>query len=512
MDKILVVFFVTIIVLLIFFYYHDTVASQLTEDQKSLKTIISKLPKENKMQIPILYINLDRSKERNQHMLNQIKEYKLSAKRISGIDGSNLKNNPNIKYTNTFNLSEGELGCTLSHLKAVKYAYENDYDRVVIIEDDLSFDLMPLWPADLTIPSLIEKESWDIMQLTNCNVKCPMKKTITQFDPDCWGCGAYVIKRSGMKNLLDKYYKDGQWKLEHTNDDNILTDGRADILMYKYAGVAKMNNYPLFYTINTDSTIHMNHDVNAILYRKKVLDFYGISNYNIFKNILNFNHLTYLDNCSLSNKRYVGYRLGDMVTLKEQQVLEDGKEYHLKNFPDSIASEYMRTTNEYNRFDILSKIVKKRMTTFPITNDDVVIHLRVGDVINDNSGSIEDILLHPTKNDKFIYKDYYTPTLNYIYNKIASFDSIHNVIIVAGNHLNVNQAKSCKYIFAIKELLEIKNYSVTTRLGNDPDDDFVLMCTCENLISSRGNFAYVINQVRKEFGLSYTDTKKLSFH
>ena len=68
----------------------------------------------------------------------------------------------------------------------MKYAYDNNYERVFIAEDDLSFDLMPLWPIDLTIPKLIEDSEWDIIQITNCNQDCPMKNGITLFDKDCW--------------------------------------------------------------------------------------------------------------------------------------------------------------------------------------------------------------------------------------------------------------------------------------------------------------------------------------
>lgn len=236
-----------------------------------------------------------------------------------------------------------------------------------------------------------------------------------------------------------------------------------------------------------------------------------ISNYNVIKNIVD--DLEIDSDCSLTNKMYSQYRLGDMVTIKDLQDKPNGKGYHLKHFPNSIASEYMKTTNEIGRFDILADIVRKKYNPVSANSDTIVIHLRIGDVINESSKSVEEILTYPTKNDlNKYYNDYYTPTINYIHDQILQLSSITNAILVSGSHMPVNETKSCKYIFTVKEYLEMKNYSVSTRLGSDPDEDFVLMCKCENLISSRGNFAYVINQVRKEFGLRYTDTKNLSFY
>lgn len=49
-----------------------------------------------------------------------------------------------------------------------------------------------------------------------------------------------------------------------------------------------------------------------------------------------------------------------------------------------------------------------------------------------------------------------------------------------------DQTKSCNYIAVIKHHFEKTGFKVTTKLGGDPDNDFVFMCTVPNFISSGG--------------------------
>ena len=81
-----------------------------------------------KINIPILYINLDRSIDRKKYMETELKKISNNYSRIKAIDGKKIINInegiiDNVKYKNEYdNLSKSELGCLLSHLKALKYA------------------------------------------------------------------------------------------------------------------------------------------------------------------------------------------------------------------------------------------------------------------------------------------------------------------------------------------------------------------------------------------------------
>jgi GR25 family glycosyltransferase involved in LPS biosynthesis len=104
------------------------------------------------------YINLDKSPERKNRMESQFKENNVLFERIDAIDGNNLKNSNR-------RLSNSELGCTLSHLKAIEKFYESGDNLGIICEDDLSFEFLPYWKTP--IQSLIQQapKDWNIIML-----------------------------------------------------------------------------------------------------------------------------------------------------------------------------------------------------------------------------------------------------------------------------------------------------------------------------------------------------------
>jgi hypothetical protein len=72
--------------------------------------------------IPTLFINLEKREDRKKHIVNQLKDFK-SVQRIEAIETPD----------------NGYKGCVLSHIKALEYAKEKDYDEVIICEDDFEW-------------------------------------------------------------------------------------------------------------------------------------------------------------------------------------------------------------------------------------------------------------------------------------------------------------------------------------------------------------------------------------
>jgi GR25 family glycosyltransferase involved in LPS biosynthesis len=68
------------------------------------------------------YINLHSRPDRRQHVEHQLKTVGISAERFNGI-----------KMTN------GALGCSFSHLKLIETAKANNWEHILIIEDDILF-------------------------------------------------------------------------------------------------------------------------------------------------------------------------------------------------------------------------------------------------------------------------------------------------------------------------------------------------------------------------------------
>jgi GR25 family glycosyltransferase involved in LPS biosynthesis len=68
------------------------------------------------------YINLDSRTDRKLHIENQLKILNIHAERFNAIK---LKN--------------GAIGCSMSHLKCLEIAKKNNWDHIMIIEDDILF-------------------------------------------------------------------------------------------------------------------------------------------------------------------------------------------------------------------------------------------------------------------------------------------------------------------------------------------------------------------------------------
>lgn len=88
-------------------------------------------------------INLDRSKDRLVVMKERLSTIGITAERVPGIDGSKINvasisiDVPNSSYPRS--LTQGEIGCFLSHRKCWKKLIESGDDWALILEDDCIF-------------------------------------------------------------------------------------------------------------------------------------------------------------------------------------------------------------------------------------------------------------------------------------------------------------------------------------------------------------------------------------
>ncbi len=88
----------------------------------------------------IFVINLDRSKERWETCLKQIKKYNLPAERFAAVEGKALTAEDRAKYVHPVcdNLlcTAGMIGCGISHYLLLKKTVEENIGCVLILEDD----------------------------------------------------------------------------------------------------------------------------------------------------------------------------------------------------------------------------------------------------------------------------------------------------------------------------------------------------------------------------------------
>ena len=104
----------------------------------------------------IFCVNLDRRTDRWEHFLNQSKKFNLNSfERISAIDGSKLNpldvNSP---------LNQGELGLVFTLIKIFEDSILNNYQKILILEDDCVFE-NELLNVDLFFENL--PSDWDMI-------------------------------------------------------------------------------------------------------------------------------------------------------------------------------------------------------------------------------------------------------------------------------------------------------------------------------------------------------------
>lgn len=175
--------------------------------------------------IPIYWINLEKDYERNYNMHLQLNNKPNTL--IPGICGKNLPNyelnryreNSINNYFESEKLSPGEVGCLLSHIKAIKQSLKQDEEYVIIMEDDA--DLIS-WDSNLLKKYICENLSkYDCIQLSvivpdnyplpTCCCEHPViidwKSEFNRTYPWSllWSTTCYIISRNGRNKIISAF-------------------------------------------------------------------------------------------------------------------------------------------------------------------------------------------------------------------------------------------------------------------------------------------------------------------
>src|SRR5580698_8166913 len=99
----------------------------------------------------ILFINLARAADRRRNMERQFAAFGLDFERLEATDGQNLSmvdralvDNEKRRRITPYPLSNNEIGCWLSHRRALQQVAEGGENLAAIVEDDA--ELMPDFP------------------------------------------------------------------------------------------------------------------------------------------------------------------------------------------------------------------------------------------------------------------------------------------------------------------------------------------------------------------------------
>ncbi len=203
---------------------------------------------------PVLWINLDTENDRQEHMNSLFDSYEIENTRISAIDARGNNDVSDLlvgKFPEL--LTQGELGCTMSHLKAIKhFYYETDLEYIIICEDDIVFDTVPYWPFTWGGYLSSVPYDWDVLQCAITSTKNLRANLHPRLINDF--CAAfYVITRHHAEKLIKHHIRGDKFRL----DQRIKPRATSEEIIYNSGVTYSM---PLFtYRYDFDSGIHQDH-------------------------------------------------------------------------------------------------------------------------------------------------------------------------------------------------------------------------------------------------------------
>jgi hypothetical protein len=207
----------------------------------------------------ILWINLERSENRRNNMEELLKNINIPNFRINAIDGKNVNVRDIINIEFQRELSNYEIACTLSHLKAVNYLKDLEGEYFMICEDDILLDTILLFNNDLN--DIIRKSpKFDVLLINKIwtykfDQIYPEWNDYWKNDLQIAGAGCYIISRSGINKLInDAEYIDDNNFIFNTNKKFDVSDiylySKLDTFVYKYNFISM---------VYEESTIHNEH-------------------------------------------------------------------------------------------------------------------------------------------------------------------------------------------------------------------------------------------------------------
>jgi len=200
------------------------------------------------------WLNLNADEHRSIYMKAQFKYWEIeNHTRIAGYDGRTDDVCQFLKGRAPDNMSENEIGCCISHIKAIKHFYEETNDPYALIfEDDVVLDIAKHW--GFTWKDFICRLpfDWDCIQLTTICTGDIHVRLHNYFIND-FSAAAYLITRHHASKILRTFVRGDKFKLDcgvkprATSEDCILGSGKTYTI-------------PIFlYRLDLGSAIHPEH-------------------------------------------------------------------------------------------------------------------------------------------------------------------------------------------------------------------------------------------------------------
>lgn len=160
-----------------------------------------------------LVINLDSASERMGHMQAELQRAGLPYQRIPGVDGSRLEPPHadfcawSYRYLHGRYWAPRELGCYLSHIRALQTFLDSDAEYALVLEDDVRIrpDITQVLQA-----ALAHRAHWNMLRLSTVNSGrwWPVRSLGDASLAICLtrekGAGGYLVDRTAAKKMVGR--------------------------------------------------------------------------------------------------------------------------------------------------------------------------------------------------------------------------------------------------------------------------------------------------------------------
>lgn len=169
--------------------------------------------------IPAIYINLDTDNERRVAMETALRNNDIPFERLSAVLGAGLSDVELAKtcpkrqmWWRKEPLSNGEIGCFLSHVAALRRVADGEDRHVCILEDDVNVDEK----LGGILKRLCIKDGVGIVKLEGSTGPVPRIGVTIARDEDArlavyglpkWRAGAYIVEQSAARQLVERMQK-----------------------------------------------------------------------------------------------------------------------------------------------------------------------------------------------------------------------------------------------------------------------------------------------------------------
>ena len=192
-------------------------------------------------------------------MTNLLKDINIKNTRIEALDGKDSIHkylSPNVKH----NMSIYEIGCLLSHIKAISYLKNIEGNYFMICEDDITFD--NIFKVDSDLENIIKNcPEFDILMLHKTNIfgiKNYNLYTKWFSKQRIYSASCYIINKKGIEKICNKIYYN---EMDNNFIFNVNYIEVSDSFLYKNTETY-FYRYNFINTLENESTIRKYLNIN----------------------------------------------------------------------------------------------------------------------------------------------------------------------------------------------------------------------------------------------------------